>query len=87
MVLDLSIRDGAGDTAFSLSLWSGQFEIALKLLDSGADVECDREDGASLLLTAIVRELPSAALFLLNHGANFNKRYGLPGAQCDLVRV
>lgn len=75
MSLDLSIKDGTGDTSFALSLWTGQFEVALNLLDSGADIECEREDGGSLLYTAIIRELPTAALFLLNHDANFKKRY------------
>ena len=74
VALDVNIKDGEGDTPFSLSLWSGQFEIALKLLDSGADIECEKDDGAGLLWTAIVRELSNAALFLLNHEANFKKR-------------
>lgn len=68
--------DGFSETPLSLSLWTGQFETALKFINAGADVEYSGigEDNMSLLFQAIVREIPSAALFLLNNGANFKKR-------------
>ena len=72
--LNIGLSDGAEETPLSLSLWTNQLEIALKLLDSGADLECARRDGNTLLFYAIVREQASASLFLLNHGANFKKR-------------
>ena len=72
--LNIGLSDGAEETPLSLSLWTNQLEIAMKLLDSGADLECPRRDGNTLLFYAIVREQAAAALFLLNHGANFKKR-------------
>ena len=74
-ILNLTLRDGNDETPLSLALWTGQFEVALKLLDNGADIECPRNsDGMPLLYQAIVREQCNACLFLLNHGANFKKR-------------
>lgn len=74
--LNVGLKDGTEETPLSLALWTNQMEIALKLLDCGADIECQREkDDMSLLYLAIVREVPSACLFLLDHGANFKQRY------------
>ena len=72
--LNIGLSDGAEETPLSLALWTNQLEVALKLIDSGADLECPRRDGNTLLYYAIVREQASACLFLLNHGANYKKR-------------
>ena len=74
--LNVGLKDGGDETPLSLSLWTNQLEIALNLLDSGADIECQREsDNMTLLYQAIVREQPTACLFLLDHGSNFRRRY------------
>lgn len=73
--LNVGLKDGGEETPLSLALWTGQMDIALKLLDSGADIECQREsDKMTLLYQAIVREQSTSCLFLLDHGANFRLR-------------
>ena len=75
ITLNVGLKDGGDETPLSLALWTGQLNIALKILDSGADIECQRErDGMTLLYQAIVREQSNSCLFLLDHGANFRKR-------------
>ena len=84
MGLDLNLRDGLGETALGLSLWTEQFDTAQRLLQMGAELEAggrgegEGEEGGSgepgLLFVAIVREKPRACLFLLDHGADFKTR-------------
>ena len=75
--LNIDLADGSCETPLSLALWTGQFEIGLKLLDAGADIECKEQmaNGMTLLYQSIVREKPNAALFLLNNGADYKKRF------------
>ena len=59
-----------------LALWTDQFDIASKLLENGADVECMDTKEPGLFYLAIMREKAKACLFLLEHGADFKKRSG-----------
>ena len=75
ITLNIGLRDGDQDTPLSLALWTGQLDVAIKVLDAGADLECISTDsGMNLLYRAIIREQPLACLFLLDHGANFRRR-------------
>lgn len=75
IALNVGLKDGGNETPLSLALWTNQLDIALHLLDCGADIECQRDiDNMTLLYLSIVREQTAACLFLLDHGANFRKR-------------
>ena len=83
--LDLNVVDGLRETALGLALWTEHFDIALRLLQMGAELEMggkgrEEEEGEGrgrepgLLYVAIIRERPRACLFLLDHGADFKTR-------------
>lgn len=40
IALNLDLRDGAGETAMGLALWTGQFDVARELLEAGKTVYC-----------------------------------------------
>lgn len=73
--LNANTRDGNMETPLSLSLWTDQFEVATQLLNQGADIEFMDSEEPGLLYAAIMREKSTAALFLLDNGADFKKRY------------
>lgn len=68
------MHDGQDETPLSLSLWTQQFEIALRLLKAGSDIESKDREEPGLLYAAILREKPMAATFLLENGADYKKR-------------
>lgn len=72
--LNLNVEDGHNETPLSLALWTEQFSIAQQLIKSGADIECMDREEPGLLYVAIFRELPLAAMFLLENGADYKKR-------------
>lgn len=73
--LNVNLKDGDYETPLSLSLWTDQFEVAGQLLKQGADIECVDSEEPGLLYVAIVRAKAKAALFLLDNGADFKKRW------------
>lgn len=75
--LNVNLRDGHGEYPLGLALWTDQFDVAGRLLEIGADIECMGSGEPGLLYLAIVREKPRACTFLLNNGANFKKRYDI----------
>ena len=75
--LNVNLRDGHGECPLGLALWTDQFDVASRLLEIGADIECMSTDEPGLLYLAIIREKPRACTFLLNNGANFKKRCGI----------
>lgn len=52
--------------------------IAAQLLGSGAAINDTMSDGQTLLHMAIKRQDSKSALFLLEHQADINVRYGAP---------
>jgi ankyrin repeat protein len=72
--LNLNVEDGDNETALSLALWTEHFSIAQQLIKSGADIECVDREEPGLLYVAILREMPMAAMFLLENGADYKKR-------------
>ena len=75
--LNVNLRDGHGECPLGLALWTDQFDVASRLLEIGADIECMSSGEPGLFYLAIVREKPRACTFLLNNGANFKKRCGI----------
>jgi ankyrin repeat protein len=73
--LNVNLSDGNYETPLSLSLWTDQFGVASQLLKQGADIECLDMEESGLLYVSIMREKADAALFLLDNGADFKKRY------------
>lgn len=73
--LNLDVQDGHDETPLSLSLWTKQFSIAQQLLKAGADIECVDREEPGLLYVTILRERATAAMFLLENGAEYKKRY------------
>lgn len=55
---------------------SGMHTIAAQLLGSGAAINDTMSDGQTLLHMAIKRQDSKSALFLLEHQADINVRYG-----------
>ena len=74
--LNVNLKDGNEETPLSLSLWTDQFVVASQLLKQGADIECLYGEETGLLYVSIMREKADAALFLLDNGADFKKRWG-----------
>lgn len=84
MDLNVNLRDGHGECPLGLALWTDQFDVASRLLEIGADIECMSSDEPGLLYLAIVREKSRACTFLLNNGANFKKRCGIVCCVCGV---
>lgn len=61
------------DEAFEKAVWLGDLELALELLEKGADVNhINTSDGYSALHWAVERNLESVTAMLLAHGAEVN---------------
>lgn len=73
--LNFNIKDGSNETPLSLALWTQQFVIARELIVGGADIECMDQEEPGLLYVSILREMPLAAMFLLENGADYKKRW------------
>jgi len=79
IIPNFSLRDSEGQTPFALALWQGLHDIALQLLNSGANVNDRNMSDATLLHQAIDKQDTESALFLLEHGADANAKYVCSG--------
>lgn len=73
--IDLNIVDSEGQSPLWLALLSKDLGIAKLLIDSGAYVDQETSEKDTLLHRTLVRKDADACLFLLQNGADFNKRY------------
>ena len=75
IIPNFSLQDSEDQTPFALALWQGLHDIALQLLNSGANVNDTNTAGETLLHQAINKQDTESALFLLQHGADPNAKY------------
>ena len=74
IVPDFDLVDSEDQTALELALWTGQYQVAERLLEAGASISGLADSGFSLLHKAVKRGDSDSALFLLEHGADINTR-------------
>uniref|UniRef100_A0A6P8I0Z8 Rabankyrin-5-like n=1 Tax=Actinia tenebrosa TaxID=6105 RepID=A0A6P8I0Z8_ACTTE len=74
VVPDFNLTDSEEQTALEFALWTGQYQVAERLLEAGADIDIQTSNGMTLLHKATERLDIGAALFLLDHGADINVR-------------
>ena len=71
---DFNLTDSEGQSLLWLSLVTQQQDIAKVLVDAGAYVDQEDDRGETLLHRSLTRKDVNATLFLLQNGANINKR-------------
>ncbi|KAG1657884.1 Rabankyrin-5 [Nymphon striatum] len=67
---NFNVKNSHNQTALSLTLLMGLYEIAVKLIDNGAKMDIVNSDGMTLLHEAIWNQNSKSALFLLGHNAD-----------------
>ena len=70
-IVSKPVKQDSLDAAFEKAVWLGDLELALELLERGADVNhINASDGYSALHWAVERNLESVTKMLLAHGAD-----------------
>ena len=71
-----NIKDSQGQTVLGLALWNGLHDLASKILRAGANMNERDAEGLTLLHQAVDKQDTTSALFLIEHDADTEAKYG-----------